>query len=88
MTNTNSGAGESGDVQAQIDRLREQVDALMNENETRTVGCPMCAGCKICGAARAAREQAEKLASNIREQPLLALLIAGGAGFLVGRALR
>jgi ElaB/YqjD/DUF883 family membrane-anchored ribosome-binding protein len=88
MTSTNSSGGEPGEIQAQIAQLREQVDALMNENETRTVGCPMCAGCKICSAARATRQHAEKLASNIREQPLLALLIAGAAGFLVGRALR
>ena len=88
MTNTNRGSGESDGTQAQIAQLREQVDALMNEHETRTVRCPMCAGCKICDAARATRQHAEKLVSNIREQPLLALLIAGATGFLLGRALR
>ena len=43
MTNTNSGAGEPGEIQAQIDRLRAQVDALMGEHETRMVDRATCA---------------------------------------------
>jgi ElaB/YqjD/DUF883 family membrane-anchored ribosome-binding protein len=35
-----------------------------------------------------AREQAEAVSSRVREQPLLAVLIAGVAGYLVGRLFR
>ena len=88
MANGNSGAGEPDDIQAQIDQLREQVDALMKQHEVQAAGGATCAGSKVCGAIRATRQHAEELASNIREQPLLALLIAGATGFLLGRALR
>jgi ElaB/YqjD/DUF883 family membrane-anchored ribosome-binding protein len=88
MANGNSRAGEPGDIQAQIDQLREQVDALMKQHEVQAAGGATCAGNKVCCAIRATRQHAEDLASNIREQPLLALLIAGATGFLLGRALR
>ena len=88
MANAISDTGEPGEIQAQIDRLRAQVDALMREHETRTVDRATCAGDTMCDAVRATRQHAEELASNIREQPLLALLIAGVTGFLLGRILR
>lgn len=38
MANGNSGAGEPDDIQAQIDQLREQVDALMKQHEVQAAG--------------------------------------------------
>ena len=34
------------------------------------------------------REQAETVSSKVREQPLLAILIAAAVGFVVGRTTR
>ena len=85
MADGNSGPG---DIQVQIDQLRERVEALAKQHEVQAAGGTACAENKICGAIRATRQHVEELASNIREQPLLALLIAGATGFLLGRALR
>ena len=87
MPITNSEAGEPNDIQAQIAQLREQVDALMKENEPQAAGGATCTESTICGAIRATRRRTEGLSSSIRQQPLLALLIAGGIGILLGRAL-
>ena len=48
---------------------------------TETAGCG-------CGCCKAARQHAEEFSRRIRGQPLLAVLIATGAGFVLGRALR
>ena len=89
MPNTDNPTGEPSDLQAQIARLREQVEALMNERVTSTPGdaatlCQM----PCCSAVKAVQQHAEDFSERIREQPLLALLIAVGAGFVLGRAFR
>jgi hypothetical protein len=40
------------------------------------------------GAADAVRGQAETVSGKVREQPLLAILIAAGVGYALGRVLR
>jgi len=91
MSNADNSPGEPDDVRAQLARLREQVEALMQDRDapasedasTRaaTADCG-------CGCCKAVRQQAEELSNRIRGQPLLAVLIATGAGFVLGRALR
>ncbi len=70
------------DLAEQIARLRAEMDAMMAE----TVNPAM------RDAARRAetitREQADALAGKVREQPLLAVLLAAGVGFLLGRVTR
>ena len=59
----------------------------MKEHEAQSARDATCAETTICDAIRATRQRTEELSSSIRQQPLLALLIAGGMGFLLGRAL-
>lgn len=77
------------DATAQIARLREQVEALMKERVTPAVAdIAGRAEQAIYGATGAARDQAEALSSRVREQPLVALLVAAGIGYILGRAMR
>ena len=61
IANANSEAGEPNDIQAQIAQLREQVDALMKENEPQAAGGATCTESTICGAIRATRRRTELL---------------------------
>lgn len=85
MEDGNTGTGEGRDIQAQLDQLRAQVDALIKH---QAASGATCAENMICDAMRTTRRRADELASHIREQPFRALLIAGAAGFLLGRVLR
>ena len=91
MPDVDNPPGEPDDVRAELARLRAQVDALMQDHaapaskdattHAATVGCG-------CGCCKAVRRHAEEFSQRIRGQPLLAVLIATGAGFVLGRALR
>ena len=73
-----------GDTQQQISQLREQVETLMRERVTPAVT-------DIAGraetAVRRGREQAEVVSGQVQERALLAILIAAGIGYLLGRFL-
>ena len=73
-----------GDTQQQISQLREQVETLMRERVTPAVT-------DIAGraetAVRRGREQAEVVSGQVQERPLLAILIAAGIGYIIGRFL-
>jgi ElaB/YqjD/DUF883 family membrane-anchored ribosome-binding protein len=74
---------------ARIARLREQVNALMKDRVTSVVASA--AGhveAVAHNAVDAVREQAETITSKVREQPLLAVLMAAGIGYVLGRATR
>jgi ElaB/YqjD/DUF883 family membrane-anchored ribosome-binding protein len=89
MPDVDNPPGEPSDVQAQLAQLRAQVEALMQDRaapagedaatHTETDGCGCC---------KAVRQHAEEFSRRIRGQPLLAVLIATGAGFVLGRTLR
>jgi ElaB/YqjD/DUF883 family membrane-anchored ribosome-binding protein len=86
---TDDAMKKSDDAHTQIARLREQVEALMKDRVTPAVA--QAAGraeSAVYGAADAVREQAETVSSKVREQPLLAVLIAAGIGYVLGRATR
>lgn len=77
------------DATAQIARLREQVETLMKERVTPAVAdIAGRAEQAMYGATGAARDQAEAISSRVREQPLTALLVAAGIGYVLGRAMR
>lgn len=77
------------DATAQIARLREQVEALMKERVTPAVAdIAGRAEQAVYGATSVARDQAEAMSNRVREQPLLALVIAAAVGFVIGRATR
>ena len=73
-----------GDTQRQINQLREQVETLMRERVTPAVT-------DVVGradrAVSAIREQSEAMSGHVQERPLLAILVAVGIGYLLGRFL-
>ena len=73
-----------GDTQRQINQLRGQVETLMRERLTPAIT-------EVAGradtAVSALREQSEAVSDQVRERPLLAILIAAGIGYLLGRFL-
>jgi ElaB/YqjD/DUF883 family membrane-anchored ribosome-binding protein len=80
---------DTHETHEQIARLREQVEALMRDRVTPAVAdAAGRAESAVYGAAGAVREQAEVMSSKVREQPLLAVLIAAGIGYVLGRATR
>jgi hypothetical protein len=88
MPNIDSASTEPNDLQAQITQLREHVDALMKDREARSVAGARRVEAAVCDAMRAIQQGTANLSSSIRKQPFLALLIAVGSAYLVGRALR
>jgi ElaB/YqjD/DUF883 family membrane-anchored ribosome-binding protein len=89
MNQTDQAKGKLDDATAQIARLREQVEALMKERVTPAVAdIAGRAEQAVYGATTAARDQAEAMSNRVREQPLLALLIAAAVGYVIGRATR
>ena len=77
------------DTQVQIARLREQVETLMKDRVTPAVAdAAGRAEQAMYGAAGAVRDQAEVVSGRVREQPLLAVLIAAAIGYALGRVMR
>jgi ElaB/YqjD/DUF883 family membrane-anchored ribosome-binding protein len=80
---------DSEDAHVQIARLREQVETLMKDRVTPAVAdAAGRAESAVYGAAGAVRDQAEMVSGKVREQPLLAVLLAAGIGYVLGRATR
>ena len=77
------------DAKAQIAQLRRQVEQLMSERVTPVLAD---AAGRAQDAAQRARDftsdQAEMITERVREQPLIAVLIAAGVGYLIGRIAR
>jgi ElaB/YqjD/DUF883 family membrane-anchored ribosome-binding protein len=89
MRSMDSMSDRANDAKEQIARLREQVEMLMRDRVTPTLAD---AAGRVEGYARSAqdlaREQAEALTGRVREQPLIAILVAAGVGYLIGRIVR
>ena len=89
MVSVESLRNKGADAQEQIAQLRKQVETLMNERVTPALAD---AADRASAAARSAtdmaRDQASAVSGRVREQPLMAILIAGAAGFLIGRLFR
>jgi ElaB/YqjD/DUF883 family membrane-anchored ribosome-binding protein len=80
---------DSEDAHVQIARLREQVETLMKDRVTPAVAdAAGRAESAVYGAAGAVRDQAEMVSGKVREQPLLAVLLAAAIGYVLGRATR
>ena len=77
------------DATTQIARLREQVEALMKDRITPAVAeAAGRAENAMYGAAGAVRDQADAISGRVREQPLVAILVAAAVGYVLGRAMR
>jgi ElaB/YqjD/DUF883 family membrane-anchored ribosome-binding protein len=89
MDNVDQAKNRTEDATTQIARLREQVEALMKDRITPAVAeAAGRAETAMYGAAGAVRDQAEAVSGRVREQPLIAVLVAAGIGFVLGRAMR
>ncbi len=86
MAATDSFQDTAHDAKAQIAQLRKQVESLMADRITPAVAD---AAGRVEQTARQASdfasEQAEMISDRVKEQPLMAILIAVGVGFLLGR---
>jgi hypothetical protein len=77
------------DAHTQIARLREQVEALMRDRVTPAVSnAAGRAEAAVYDAADVMRGQAEAVSGRVRAQPLLAVAIALGIGYALGRTIR
>jgi ElaB/YqjD/DUF883 family membrane-anchored ribosome-binding protein len=77
------------DATAQVAHLRAQVEALMKDRVTPALtDMAGRAESALNTAAGAVRGQAESLSGQVRNQPLIAILVAAGIGFLLGRTTR
>lgn len=77
------------DAREQITQLRRQVEQLMSERVTPALSdAAQRAQEAARNASEIAREQAEAMSSRVREQPILAILIAAATGYLIGRLFR
>ncbi len=73
----------------QIARLRSQVEALMNDRVTPMVSnAAGRAQDALQSATGSVRQGADNVSGRVRQQPLMALLVSAGVGFLIGRIIR
>jgi ElaB/YqjD/DUF883 family membrane-anchored ribosome-binding protein len=89
MATTEKISGNGSDVDDQISRLRAEVETLMNDRVTPMVA--QAAGraeSAMHSATGAVRHQAEAITAQVREQPLIAVLLAAGIGYVIGRITR
>jgi ElaB/YqjD/DUF883 family membrane-anchored ribosome-binding protein len=86
MADTHS---KNEDATVQIAHLRAQVEALMKDRVTPAL-TDMAGRAEnaLNTAAGAVRGQAQNLSGHVREQPLIAILVAAGIGYLLGRTTR
>lgn len=77
------------DAKAQIAQLRDQVQQLMSERVTPALAN---AAGQAEAYARQAKgmydDQTEAMSERVRESPLIAVLVATGVGYLLGRIAR
>jgi ElaB/YqjD/DUF883 family membrane-anchored ribosome-binding protein len=90
MASTTNQVNEAAqDAKEQIAQLRKQVESLMTERVTPVLAD---AAGRAESAARQAseftRDQAEMVSSRVRDQPLVAILVAAAGGYLLGRLFR
>jgi ElaB/YqjD/DUF883 family membrane-anchored ribosome-binding protein len=89
MTLANDAHGKIEDAQAQIARLREQVETLMNDRVGPAVAeFAGRAGNAVHSASGVVRDQAHAVSGRVREQPLVAVMIAAAVGWVIGRMTR
>lgn len=89
MATMDSVSDKAFDAKEQISQLRRQVEQLMSERVTPALSdAARRAEAAARSASEVAREQAEMVSSRVREQPLMAVLIAAATGYLIGRLFR
>ncbi|GAC1346949.1 MAG: hypothetical protein NVSMB18_30550 [Acetobacteraceae bacterium] len=77
------------DAKEQIAQLREQVQSLMSERVTPALANAADTAQQYAQQAKDMYEdQSEMLSERVRESPIMAILIAAGVGYLLGRIAR
>lgn len=77
------------DAKEQIAQLREQVQSLMSERVTPALASAADTAQQYAQQAKDIYEdQSEMLSERVRESPIMAILIAAGVGYLLGRIAR
>jgi ElaB/YqjD/DUF883 family membrane-anchored ribosome-binding protein len=89
MTFTSEAHGKLDDAQAQLTRLREQVESLMKDRVTPAMAdFAGRAESAMHNASGVVRDQAQVVSGRVRDQPLVAILIAATVGWVIGRTMR
>jgi len=89
MTFAADAQGKIEDAQAQIARLREQVEVLLKERVTPAMAdFAGRAESAVQSAGGVMRDQAQVVSGRVKEQPLVAIMIAAAVGWVIGRVMR
>lgn len=89
MSMTDQLSSTSDNANEQLAKLRGQVETIIRDRVTPVLAdAAGRAESAAYTAAGAVKGQAAAVSGRVREQPLLALLLASGVGFVVGRFLR
>ncbi len=79
----------SQDPNEQIAQLREQVQSLMNDRVAPVLSQAADTAQHYASQARDMySDQSEALSERVRESPILAILVATGLGYIIGRIAR
>ena len=79
----------SQDASEQIAQLREQVQSLMNDRVAPVISQAADTAQHYASQARDIyQDQSEALSERVRESPIVAILVATGVGYIIGRIAR
>ena len=79
----------SQDASEQIAQLREQVQSLMNDRVAPVISQAADTAQQYASQARDIyQDQSEALSERVRESPIVAILVATGVGYIIGRIAR
>ncbi len=79
----------SKDPNKQIAQLRDQVQSLMNDRVAPAISQAADTAQQYASQARDVyQDQSEALSERIRESPIVAILLATGLGYILGRVAR
>jgi ElaB/YqjD/DUF883 family membrane-anchored ribosome-binding protein len=88
MTIGSDARGKLEDAQDQIARLREQVESLLKDQVTPAVAAFAGRAENAAQSATASmRDQAKVVSGQVKERPLVAILIAAALGWVIGRVM-
>ena len=89
MAHTNGLSDTVGDATAQIAHLRAQVEALMKDRVMPAMSdLTGRAEAAVSDAGQVVRDKAGMVSDQVRAQPLIAVVLAAGVGWVVGRLMR
>ena len=86
MVSASSLKDKASDTRDQLAQLRQQVEALMSDRVTPALAdAADRAETTYRAASDSVMDNAERLSQRVRSRPLVAVLIAAGAGYLLGK---